>query len=77
MVPWYMNPQKRGMGFNRRICLCDYEKSPKESFVKMSLRAYDKSKPFEEKFQLMLEAEFGGMNEFVCNCIPINGNKNT
>jgi len=73
-VPWYMI-HKAWDGLIDAYLLCDNEKA-KRIVVKMSDWAYDKFKNLsEENFQLMLEAEFGGMNESLATVYAITGNK--
>jgi len=55
--------------------LCDNEKA-KRSLLKCRTGLMTNSKTFRKKnFQLMLEAEFGGMNESLATVYAITGNK--
>ncbi|TLP74019.1 glycoside hydrolase family 127 protein [Maribacter sp. ACAM166] len=73
-VPWYMI-HKAWDGLIDAYLLCDNEKA-KRIVVLMSDWAYDKFKNLsEENFQLMLEAEFGGMNESLAKVYEITGDK--
>lgn len=73
-VPWYMI-HKVWDGLLDAYLYCD-NKLAKEVVVKLSDWAYHKFKDLPEvKFQEMLEAEFGGMNESLAEVYAITGDK--
>lgn len=73
-VPWYML-HKAWDGLIDAYLYCDNEKA-REVVVGMSDWVYEKFKDLpEEKFQEMLETEFGGMNESLANVYAITGDK--
>lgn len=73
-VPWYML-HKVWDGLIDAYLYCDNEQA-KEVVVKMSDWVDQKLKDLDEgKFQEMLEAEFGGMNESLAEVYAITGDK--
>ncbi len=73
-VPWYML-HKAWDGLIDAYLYCDNEKA-KEVVVGMSDWVYEKFMELsEDKFQQMLETEFGGMNESMANVYAITGDE--